>query len=394
MVPHRTVLESDDPASHKALNPLPANYLRVNLSYMPISLAILHSNSGQSNNESQPVAMSTLSQPASHPSCLDDELTALMLQLEELGVYSNTGKGKHPVGRPPNIEIVYDQFQAELRDYKTFLDDQKLAQSIGAAVHTDGAIIEDVLSQNVQAHEDHRFAMELSNNDPEIETPPPFCDALHADIQDWRSSVPHGIAAASITEFSDDEIKAGPSMTYADRQADVLNKLSMQFQCYACTDRFPRASMVTTKCSHRYCIGCMKSLFMRSTRDEGLYPPRCCRQSIPLTLVANHMTEDELETFQLSAVEYATNDKTYCSNPECATFLPPATIDADTKRVACPKCGIETCAICKNTYNSGEDCPEDDALQQTRVLARAMGWQTCFGCNRVVILRSGCNHMT
>ncbi|RAR06430.1 ariadne RING finger [Stemphylium lycopersici] len=254
--------------------------------------------------------MSTLSQPASHPSCLDDELTALMLQLEELGVYSNTGKGKHPVGRPPNIEIVYDQFQAELRDYKTFLDDQKLAQSIGAAVHTDGAIIEDVLSQNVQAHEDHRFALELSNNDPEIETPPPFCDALHADIQDW-SSVPHGIAAASITEFSDDEIKAGPSMTYADRQADVLNKLSMQFQCYACTDRFPRASMVTTKCSHR-----------------------CCRQSIPLTLVANHMTEDELETFQLSAVEYATNDKTYCSNPECATFLPPATIDADTKRVA------------------------------------------------------------
>jgi hypothetical protein len=208
------------------------------------------------------------------------------------------------------------------------------------------------------------------------------------------STVTGNIAAASVIEFSDDETEAGPSMSYTERQADIMKKLSMEFTCCACTDRFPRASMVSTSCKHRYCVNCIKALFMQSTKDEGLYPPRCCKQVIPPTLVTRHMDPDELAVFELATVEYATREKTYCSNHTCAKFIVPNTIEPGTNRASCPDCGTDTCAICKNEYHHGTDCPDDPSLQQTRELARELGWQTCFACDRVVELRTGCNHMT
>lgn len=236
--------------------------------------------------------------------------------------------------------------------------------------------------------------MELSTNDPENEQPPSICDTLDTEILAWRDKGLGGIAATSATEFSDEETEAGPSMSYAERQAKTLKKFSMQLDCCACADQYPRASLVMTQCEHRYCIDCIKSLFMRSTHDESLYPPRCCKQPIPLALVAKYMALDEIEAFELSAMEYTTRNRTYCSNLNCSRFLVPESVELSTKRVVCPDCTAETCAICNNTYHAGSDCQEDTALQQTKELARNMGWQTCYACERVVILRSGCNHMT
>jgi hypothetical protein len=153
--------------------------------------------------------------------------------------------------------------------------------------------------------------------------------------------------------------------------------------------------MVATVCKHHCCIDCVKDLFMRSTKDESLYPPRCCKQPILPALVTKHMDLDELAIFELATLEYATRDKTYCSNHDCAKFVVPTTLESGTNRASCSKCGTETCAICKNEYHQGADCPEDDpSLEQTRELAREMGWQTCFACDRVIELRTGCNHIT
>jgi hypothetical protein len=129
------------------------------------------------------------------------------------------------------------------------------------------------------------------------------------------STVTGNIAAASVIEFSDDdETDAGPSMSYTERQANTMKKLSMEFRCVACTDWFPRASMVTTPCKDYYCIDCIKTLFMQSTKYEGLYPPRCCVQVIPPALVTRHMNPDELAVFELASVEYATHDKITAAN--------------------------------------------------------------------------------
>ncbi|KAF2787237.1 hypothetical protein K505DRAFT_258151 [Melanomma pulvis-pyrius CBS 109.77] len=334
---------------------------------------------------------STTTVQPSHPTPLDDELTALMLQLEELGLFSQTRKGKHAIDRPPDHEVAFANFQAELQGYKTTLNDHKLAQSIGAAVHSDGVLISDLTDQEVKSCADRRMALEMSNNDPEIETPP---RSTHVDIQDDMETISRSIAAASVIEFSDDETEAGPSMTYTERQAETMRKLSMEFQCCACTDRYSRAFMITATCSHRYCLDCIKDLFMRSTKDEGLYPPKCCRQHISVATVSKHMDPDQLAAFELATVEYATRNRTYCNNYACSMFIVPGNIEPGTERATCSKCGTHTCATCKNGYHYNTDCPDDPSLLQTRELARGMGWQTCYACDRVVQLRSGCNHMT
>ncbi|KAF2703138.1 hypothetical protein K504DRAFT_444366 [Pleomassaria siparia CBS 279.74] len=336
---------------------------------------------------------------SSHPAFLDDEIFALALQLEELEVHSQSGKGKHAINNPPDIDVAFASFQAELEDYKVFLTDHRLAESMGNAVHTDGALITNIMSQDVQFHEDRNTAIQLSNNDPDIEDPPrSIRQELGSGIQDWLSTVSGTLAATSIVDFSDDdgdnETKAGPSMSYAERQVDLLGKLSTRFQCTACMDRFPIARMITAKCSHRYCDKCMKELFMRSTKDEGLYPPRCCKQPIPLQIVAEFLSGDELSAFQLASIEFATVDKVYCSNKLCRTFIPPDHISVGLDRATCRKCGHHTCSLCNNTYHTGTDCPDDAALRETRELAKSMEWQTCYRCNRVVDLRSGCNHIT
>lgn len=330
-----------------------------------------------------------------HPTPLDDELAALTLQLEELGFVSESGKGKHPIDQPPDFEVAFASFQAELEEYKTFLGDQKLAQSIGAAVHADGALIGNFTAQEIQSHADHRFVLQLTNDDPDMEILPSLAGAqTDRQIEDWVSTITGTMVADSVVDFPDEETEAGPSMTFAERQADTIKKLSMVFQCVACTERRPRVTMVTANCGHRYCSDCAKSLFMRSTKDEGLYPPKCCKQVIPLALVARHMDVGELATYQLAIVEFATQDKVYCSNRSCGLFIVPDDIDSGLQRANCSTCGTETCTICTHEYHRGSDCPDDPSLRQTRELAESMGWQTCKTCKRVVQLRSGCNHMT
>ncbi|OAG02513.1 uncharacterized protein CC84DRAFT_1052566, partial [Paraphaeosphaeria sporulosa] len=90
---------------------------------------------------------------------LEDEIAALTLQLEEIGIYSEAGKGKYAVDNPPDIELAYASFQAELQSYRAFRSDQDLARSIGAAVYSDGPVIVDLTAQEVQSHEDRLFAL-------------------------------------------------------------------------------------------------------------------------------------------------------------------------------------------------------------------------------------------
>jgi late competence protein required for DNA uptake (superfamily II DNA/RNA helicase) len=120
---------------------------------------------------------------------------------------------------------------------------------------------------------------------------------------------------------------------------DTIKKLSMMFQCVSCMERHPRAMMVTAKCGDRYCSECVKSLFMRSTKDEGLYPPKCCKQAIPLALVARHMDTNELATYQLAAVEFATQERVYCSNLSCGKFIVPDDIESGLQLASCSACG-------------------------------------------------------
>jgi hypothetical protein len=131
-------------------------------------------------------------------------------------------------------------------------------------------------------------------------------------------------------------------------------------------------------------------LFNRSTKDETLFPPRCCRQAIPFDRVENKLSPDYVRRFKVAEVGFGTKNRVYCSNRECGIFVLPNNVLGDIGH--CQGCGSDACAICKQAGHSG-DCPDDPDLQATLKLASEKGWRRCNNCHRMVEISYGCNHM-
>lgn len=186
--------------------------------------------------------------------------------------------------------------------------------------------------------------------------------------------------------------KDGPSKTIAVRQDDESVGSSTQQDCVACLNDFLAHEMVTLPCEHKYCTDCLKRLFINATKDESIYPPRCCRQPISLEIVSPSMSREELQAFQEASIEFTTGNRVYCSNKSCGKFVPPAQFDRMSDRAECGHCGRSTCIHCKEAPHAGE-CPDDPGMKGTLELARERGWQQCTGCSSIVELTVGCYHM-
>ncbi|KAF2650995.1 putative ariadne RING finger, partial [Lophiostoma macrostomum CBS 122681] len=192
-------------------------------------------------------------------------------------------------------------------------------------------------------------------------------------------------------EDSDAEGSAGPSTSYAQRQSLAFDRLSQQFECAVCLEMFYATSIVVLPCRDRYCVGCLKQLFLRATRDEGAFPPRCCSQAIPIDSIKIELSEAELKAFHKAKVGYTSQDRTYCSEPRCGSFIPSSSIHA--AKATCPDCRNQTYTMCKTKFHENGDCPADKDLHNTLELADEKGWQRCRSCRQMVELVTGCYHM-
>ncbi|PLB48622.1 hypothetical protein P170DRAFT_357626 [Aspergillus steynii IBT 23096] len=316
----------------------------------------------------------------------EDELLALTEQLEEIEVYQGNSKGNYRVNHIPDNEAATQVFLDEVTAHFNRLNDLQLARSIAHAVNLDGPAISAIRKAETQAETDRRLAIRTSANDPTLEKPP-IANETSGDCPAPQENsfcmITRTFGSNDIDEEND---AAGPSVTYAQRQEE-----KEEVRCCVCYDEFPLHKMIRLKCSHLYCVDCMKGLFLRATKDESLYPPRCCREPIPLLLIQTEMSEQELEVFNSAEIEHSTTERTYCSNMQCRMFIPPGRITADEAN--CPFCGSSTCTMCKKAFHQ-DDCPEDTALQATLSLASREGWQRCFSCRRLVELGMGCYHIT
>ncbi|KAE8391180.1 hypothetical protein BDV23DRAFT_171774 [Aspergillus alliaceus] len=170
-----------------------------------------------------------------------------------------------------------------------------------------------------------------------------------------------------------------------------LTKVELtESKCCTCYDTFPSSETIRLECGDIYCTDCLKGFFIRATKDEQLFPPRCCRQNIPVSAIAAKMTTEELHVFASAEVEFSTKNRVYCSNLRCGRFIPPSRIIWN--RAQCGSCQYSTCAICKNIFHYGY-CPEDPGLRGTLEFASSQGWQRCFACGTVVELETGCYHI-
>lgn len=338
--------------------------------------------------------MATIAVRAAHPSYLDDEITALTLQLEELNYREETEKAKYSVNDVPDLEVAYASYLEEMEAHLSFLRDVKLAHSIANAVDTDAQAIAEAAQENQRAQEDRLVAVKMSTDDPELEAPPPYTQEVRHDF--IEDEVVRRLAALLTVDddlYDPPQPEAGPSVPYQ-RQAVALDKLAQEaFQCVSCRDEFRWTDITHLKCDHKYCETCLKRFIMAPIvdRELALLPPRCCDVAVPFPVIVRTLTEAELSDFQHAELEKATRDKTYCTNPDCGRFIAPQ--DIVSGEANCPRCNTKTCAVCKGVGHEGV-CPDDPEIQATLQLGAENKWQHCFSCRSLVEIDWGCNHMT
>ncbi|KAI5841579.1 hypothetical protein DFP73DRAFT_556271 [Morchella snyderi] len=169
------------------------------------------------------------------------------------------------------------------------------------------------------------------------------------------------------------------------------------YTCAACLETFPLNDvMVVPGCRHSYCVPCMHRLFTESARSEDLFPPRCCRQPVPIVWANLILSTEEQDVFYKRKEEWKTpgHARLYCARPACAAFIPPLRVFAAAGYGACEKCPARTCVHCKGAFHGNEACPRDKETQDVLSLAQTEGWRKCYSCNMMVELDQGCNHIT
>ena len=202
-----------------------------------------------------------------------------------------------------------------------------------------------------------------------------------------------GVDAVDISDDIPETLYATPATTrYATpATAPEAGTGIVRFQCVICEDQFGADDCCQVPCEHYYCDSCLNDLFRVAMTDEQAYPPRCCRTTVPFEDV-QHFLDRKLAT-QFAAKKPELDDKkpTYCHVPTCSAYIGEAFKDLYV--AVCPSCTTKTCLLCHQAEHEG-DCAEDEAVEETLKLAESEGWQRCPGCERIVELHIGCNHMT
>ncbi|EWY79541.1 hypothetical protein FOYG_17289 [Fusarium oxysporum NRRL 32931] len=312
-------------------------------------------------------------------------ILALQLQQQDLDLWEQSRKGKQREGELTDVDLAFEACRHELEAMTAQISDHILALSIARAVDSDAQAIRKAQLAEEEAARDHTYALMLSD-DPsaaprpvtvEIKEEEPMDDAEDGLIDILRSLNLGGLL---------DSMSSQPeSSSWASSR-----KESQTRECIACNDQFPPLALFRSPCSHEYCRACLVGLVRSSFQDESLFPPKCCRQTIPVEQ-GRWFSPQLVGQFRAKNLEFGTPNRTYCSEPSCSTFIPPVFIDGDT--ATCPRCVRRTCIHCNGPHHIGV-CPSDTASQQVLQLADQNGWQQCYSCYRVVELETGCYHMT
>lgn len=317
---------------------------------------------------------------------LEQGLVALVasLHLSDLAELNNSAKGKGKEGEVSAEQAAFDVYAAELEEIEQIEGDKRLALSLEAAVRSDRDVLSAFAEQEEIARRDHELALALEQGRPLPRTTAPST----------RFGTPRSSRATSLTRattpatsiFSTDGPAFSPSAS--------TSKPTVYVDCVICGDRTPSTRTVQVPCAdrHHYCRDCITDLFVRASKDESLFPPRCDGVLIPLSLVERLLPSRDLAVFRAKAVEFGTTNKLYCSTPTCSTFLGSA--DGGKAGIACGSCQASTCRACKAPWHGlFGACAEGADDEVAAALTKQEGFQRCPGCKRVVELSVGCFHM-
>ena len=223
---------------------------------------------------------------------------------------------------------------------------------------------------------------------------------LQQDLRQLDADLPSRLCGEYLEEDENEleesrEVAAfGWALREGEDRIETVPDIPKLVTCIACTDSYHHTKTVKAPCGHEYCNDCIENLYLSCMTDETLFPPRCCHQEFPWELVRHHLTQQCRSKFGSKRIELQTKDRTYCHVASCSVFIKPDTIDG-ARLATCTRCFEDTCAECKGAFHGLRGaCPNDQATQELMDLAEDNEWQQCYGCRRMVELKSGCYHMT
>ncbi|KZT20949.1 hypothetical protein NEOLEDRAFT_1151039 [Neolentinus lepideus HHB14362 ss-1] len=305
-----------------------------------------------------------------------------MLDIEELEA-SSTGT------QLSDAQLAQRLFAEEARAMMTFQNDRALAESLQEA--------ENPTTAHGMREVEEVFPMQGMQIDPGHAT-------TTANINSRASS--KGAAQSvglwsSIGSYFASLFVAPTDRTGSSARAPKARDRPTGNDCVICQEPIMNIE-IRAPCGHYYDKGCMLELFEASTRDESLYPPRCCRRPIPLSSVQLHMSMNLETLFNEKSREFGTFKRVYCGNPTCSRFLGEqidkhAFVWNTTYTCASLSCRARTCGRCKARITSDtipHTCKADGADEAVLTLGNREGWARCPGCSTLIELNMGCYHMT
>ncbi|OJD35685.1 ibr finger domain-containing protein [Diplodia corticola] len=335
----------------------------------------------------------------------DDETVALILQLQSADLASLLAPaecdGNDNNDAAGDRAYAHQLYQEELEAQKIILSDRRMGKSLTRAVQTDQRTITAATEEEEAATRDHDLARSMGGLPRRPKTKAPAATIPEAPAPPAEDA----FAAASSHSANDNDKDDGKAIAESSAQGAIKGKGKGQASdgdsqpthrlCISCCTQCPFFDMATLPgCQHDYCRDCLDQLFRLSLTDESIFPPRCCRQPIPFDDVRALLSADTARDFEIKKPELETPERTYCFQPSCSTWIPPAAISEGEHVGTCPSCAARTCSVCKSKAHEGEDCPEDEATQSLLGLVEENKWQRCYKCKRFVELNTGCYHIT
>lgn len=333
---------------------------------------------------------------------------------------------------PPRQYVALGEQLAAIREQELELDllemryaSQRMQQSMYLAMLADGRQIAEDRRIEQQAIDDRREAARVADQ-PDVVVPEQVQEQIGDQVYDddrialLEETGPevgseHTRGGTAVTESEERGIAvSGTDETNPDQPFDldaasgnILGRYMAalrldesgaeeeQVLCSICTDEFAVSEVLnppSPNCDHIWCRGCIVTSFEAAAHSESSWPPRCCSERIAVEAV-QHFLDPELRVrFEVKSLEWSTTDRTYCHELRCSTFIPRDTIEG--RRATCTVCQLNTCSICKAEYH--DDTDVCSALQDHRLREEALRneWQQCPGCQRLIELTHGCNHIT
>ncbi|OOF91285.1 hypothetical protein ASPCADRAFT_57292 [Aspergillus carbonarius ITEM 5010] len=166
--------------------------------------------------------------------------------------------------------------------------------------------------------------------------------------------------------------------------------------CASCLDIMPVECLISMPCQHKYCSRCLKQMVFTVMPDEGLFPPRCCKQKVPTEVILPVLTPKERTVYLAKTQEYAVpaRERWYCPAATCGRFIPPKHLNGKLSSQSCPYCSTTFCSGCRFPGLTSKDYFPDPGLVAVFEDPRLGKGQRGFKCGSLVDLLFNCDHVT